>query len=1173
MSDLLPEAGGQDPAATSLSMQSEFDRAQIASSHLNKTLDILEQHKQKFITDLEHEVKQYFEGLGIRSCFNLVEIEETRDINGSVTARQLDYYEFEIDEDFSAHLSAFMQQHVTNQQPVPVRKLIDSAHTGFVEELVQTQFNRLWERQSADLAACYLKLHLEVASRRVLLCSHARERLRSSETPLTTQQLADVSSLDDDEIVRDVLKLATESERKGASYSLAMEVVERCLPQPNFEWQTKPVEPQATRIRTGPRELRSTTKRSNLLSVARSNLISVARSIVTNQFILFLVDVLGVKTADISISWLSETGRSAKLVSLLEVSPITATLGERIATALANDLRTSFTDQNEKLWKDSVLREDVILQRLVEELISSTDRAKIVNRITDVSPRARKVLETDEHSKVKRCIEEEFYLMSSGRYSWLDELQKLRVSSDDMAELLLDEHDACPWVFYTAVESDESQTDERPLLDHHLNGCAHSLLETGHEGLDSPSRVAAISNTSSSASFQDIETITKLHRICGLAGFSPTSRNKETWSEYVMFEEEEVAVARVSYKTRDSSPATEGKDILERIIAALGGLCTAFEKVQRLDLCCNSYTVFCTQTLDSPPKIEAFRIQISVVWKLLEDLRSVVTKPEYWTGMAFSMLYDESSVLHTALQPLLGSHSGPLLYSEAGPGRREIWLHFCALAAQFLSLAFLSYTQAHKGELFPAFLTEPLRRVGLCGVGMVDGRVIEMATRPLTCIGNMLDSGVICFRLLPSRAIHLGQEYLPNHNIYANLADIVDTWGPAELLCESSDQRPFAMRIGGGILYTEDPNRSQYHWSEAVDLNTVSRKEMDPVGKLLIGAIYVNSGCQSNYGALRGRTRLQTLGTQEQSYRVVFENVGFNLGQLFSLVVQASVKHSAGVSHKKADRDTAQHHVMSLLDYRSAVQVSYCTGICQRVRFRDMVADLLREFGPETVHSKADAEAWRQLLATDIVRHLKGNGDVELDDPMHRELLKQKVKEMFGYLCHSGISNDRTLRVAWPSREDRHAYSPVHCSGTNAWAKLLSESTHISSYAYIAPHCLQADRGSACQSGWEPVTGLSQVRAFATRVQCVNPVKSVAELPHESICFFQLMRIMVFAQVHHPDGEPVILRVILHTVRTSVVRRVIAIWLRTGKTITQVQESRYGATEAEEVLIVCGWDA
>ncbi|EJP63713.1 TPR domain protein [Beauveria bassiana ARSEF 2860] len=1162
---MLPEASGQDPAATSLSRQDEIDRAQMASPHMKEMLQILEKNKQSFIANVERRIRQRFERLDAHRCLALVEIEETREADGSVTAQRLESYPVSISVDFWAHLSAFIRQRVTNQQQVPVRRWIDSAHTVYVEELLHHQFVILLNQCRADMAAFYLQLHQEVASKRVQMCSHARERLQSRETPLTTPELADLGYLDDEEILNDVLRLAreSESENEGANYARALEFVQPRLPQPRFEWQTVPLDPHVTR-RTTWRVIEES-DRVFLPRLERSNLSTIARSIAINQVKLFLLEVLGITNEDISTSRLPEPAMLAKLASLLEVSSLADTLGEKLATALANELQASFTDQNEKLLKDFVLREDDILQPLVNVLVSSVDGAEIANR---VSLQARKVLATKNHSEVTRSMEQGFHRISSGRYSWLKELQKLRISNDDMAGLLLDEHEACPWVYYTEVHSDEVQTFERPLLDHHLNGCAHSLLETGETGLGSRLRVAAISNTSSPASFQDIEMITNLHKLCGLAGFLPASRKVETWDNFVVFEEEEVEVARVSFNDLDYS------GVLGRTIATLGGLCTAFEKAQHLGLCCNSYTVFCRQREYSHPNIEAFRIQISVAWQLLESLRSVLETPESWDQTASSMLRDHSP-LHSALQPLLYRPSSTLFYRDAHATTRKNWLHFCSLAAQFLSLAFLSYTQAHKDELFPLFIAKPLGRVVLCGARMFGGQKIEMATRPLTCIGDMLGTSVISFRLLSFYSLRrddIGPNRWRKLDIYANLADIVDTWGPAELLCASSDQGPFAMRIGGGILYTEDDHENQYHWSESVDLDKVSQREMDLVGKLLIGAVHVNSGCQSDYGALRRRTRLRTLRTQEQSHRLVFETFGFSLAQLFSVVVQASVKHSAGVSHKKADRETAQHHVMSLLDYWSAVQVSYCTGICQRVRFRDMVADLLCEFGPERVHSVADATAWRQLLATDIVGRLKGDGDVIIDDPVHQELLKVKVKEMYGYLFHSGINDDRTLRVAWPSLKDRHAYCPVHCSGTNAWANLLSESTHISSYAYIAPHCLQAGRGSACQSGWEPATGLSQVRAFATRVQCVNAVKSVAELPHESICFFQLMRIIVFAQVHHPDGEPVLLRVILHTVRASVVRRLIAIWHRTGTTITQVQESRDGATRAEEVLIVCGWD-
>ncbi|KAK8148337.1 hypothetical protein G3M48_010391 [Beauveria asiatica] len=83
-------------------------------------------------------------------------------------------------------------------------------------------------------------------------------------------------------------------------------------------------------------------------------------------------------------------------------------------------------------------------------------------------------------------------------------------------------------------------------------------------------------------------------------------------------------------------------------------------------------------------------------------------------------------------------------------------------------------------------------------------------------------SGGDNFRLLSSRREDLIQDNWPKHNINAKSADIVDTWGPAELLSASSHEGPFAMWIGREILCTEDFKGNQYHWNEAFDLNHVS---------------------------------------------------------------------------------------------------------------------------------------------------------------------------------------------------------------------------------------------------------------------------------------------------------------------------------------------------------------
>ncbi|XWX00479.1 hypothetical protein V2A60_008499 [Cordyceps javanica] len=860
MTRILHRAGGPDLAATSLTIQAELERAEIA--------DYLDKHKQKFIEDVKSEVAEHFLHLGVRRCLDLVEVEGTRNADGSVTMRKIGSYPCSISVAFWARLRAFMRQRDANQQQVPVGRFLDSAHTVVVERIVQHHFDALYSRGKADVAAHFLELELLLPSKRARLCSHARERLRSSgETPLTTEQLVDVSSLEDSEIVNDILRLVPKSGEKD--YGRAKAFLEECLSQPTTESLALPHAPQLIR---GPMSRQTGTGSRVVLG-------NLVRSIIINHLILLLYELLGARTAVMPASWLFAPAILGWLYWLLRLPTFSATLSDRIATDLAADLDNSFREHNEEFLKDTVLRKgDAIMDRLVEQLLSSDTSAKIVKRISGLSPQARKALATKHSSDTQSFTEEEFALLSSEKYSWVKELRELRVSDKDVTKLLLQEHHSAPWVSY--------------------------------------------------------------------------------------------------------------------------------------------------------------------------------------------------------------------------------------------------------GEM----------------------------------------------KFILNESLDVGDASSPRYDVYADVEDVVDTWGPAELLYASSDQWPFAMRIGGGILYTEDENRKKYHWSKTADLENVSRNAMDPTRKLLIGAVRINDDCQSSYEDLREHASLQTLGTQGKSSKFVFDNLSLSIGGIFRVAAQASIKHNAGISHKEVEKGTAQDDVMSLVDYRSAVQVSYCTGICRRVRFRDMVADLLPAFGPSSVRSEADALAWQRLLDARIVELLRGDGDVSLEAP-DLSFFRDKVKEMYDSLFHSGMKSDMKLRVAWPSAGDRLAYSAILCSGgANAWAEILCESTRISTYAYIAPHCLQAVGGnpSACHSGWAPAAGLSRLRAFATKVQCVGSLATVADLFPGSMCFFVLMRKMVFAQVHRSAGEPITLRVVLQTMPASARRRLVALCYQNGREMAQLQESRAGsAARAEDVLIEC----
>lgn len=1129
----------------------------MSDLHFEATIDSFEEHKQEFIKDIESKVKKYFDALGARRCLDLVEVEEIRNIDGSVTERHVEVHPFSFSWSFWTRLQAFMHQRDIARS-ARVRKYLDSAHTSQVERFVADRFGQLYSA-SREVADLFLQIQLQSASKRASLCSHVRELVRSSEMALSEQQLAAVSSLTDDEIICDVMQLDNDS--GGESYMLAVTFL-----QEHLHYHPTELQPVTGALHLTMSQGISTMSQGIGLE-SRYVLFSFVRALVVNQLIVLLAEVLGVATAAASTTFLVAPAIIGILYSLVRLSSFPARLGGKIAGALANDLEKSFREKNREILKHLCLRQtDIIMKHLVETLVSSHIRAKIVDRIAGISTQSRKVLATKDTTKIEKLIQDDFYSISSGKYAWLKELKALGVSDEDMAELVLDEHDACPWIFYEEEASSEGLQGKELLLGHHLHDCAHRLQlrqEEGLLGISSPPSEADSIVHPSPYSFRNVEVATKLHRRCGLAGVAPISRNKESWNGFVTFDKDDT-VALVSFAKLNSPQAIDPEHLLKRIMAALEGLCSAFAEAQDLNLCCSSYTAFCLKTPHDLPYIEAFRIQIEVAWQLLKILKSMLPN---MTSVTLSLLSEKTGPLHAALQPLLGSHLNSLLHSEAGQETLTC-LHFCSLAAQFLSLAFVSYSQAHRGGIFPSFLLKPLRKVVLSGAGMVGAPVIEMTTRSLTCIGDMLDAPVISFQLVTDAA-ELPRELSSKYNIYASLTDVVDTWGPAELLCASSDRKPFAIRIGGGILYTEDAERGQYHWSETVDMQKISRKGINPAGKLLIGAVHVNDSCQSNIENLRDKTKLGTLGTRERTLRLRIENIALSLGHYFSLSTQASLKYDSGISLKKVDRERAEMNVLSLLDDWSAVQVSYCTGICRRVKFRDMVADLLPAFGLDAVHSEDDYKSWQSLRDAGIMNHLRSVDHVTLE-PSVSSFFERKVREMYKALLHSGIDDDQMLRVAWPSAQDRHAYSSIACGGQNSWVEILSESTWISTYAYIAPHCLQVEGSNTCSTGWS-ATQLSHVPAFVTKVRCLAPT-SVNELPDKSICFFQTLRNIVFVQVCHPNNAPAVkLRVVMQTIPTSVRRRLFPKWPWRNKSgPIRLEENKNGSgNQADAVIIGC----
>lgn len=1047
----------------------------------------------------------------------------------------------------------------------PAGKFLDSAHSSKIEKIVADKFGHLYYRERARVTAYVLQSQLLDASTRTSLCSHARRLLISGRFGISVLELAWASSLTDDEFLHRYLGLRVDgTERRN--YGVAVEFLSKDLFLDRDTQSVSESDTASLQIMTG--------TRTALRDVIRSILIRQIQPIIKRKL----------SSSGFQDDFL-ETDRAAALA-------VGATLCRDFPELLAGAMKHSFRKDNRVILKHLCLDETEEIMQSLAEAILTFYASCIVDSYVDSD--ADSDADSDTDSDADSGVDSP----AADKRPWLTELKQLNASEEYVRKLLTDEQNACPWIF----SEDRPSIPRVPLFDKHINGCVHSHLSTSEEESANrispppeahpvigrskkPTRPISIGSVeqgslprediivsgSNSSCFQNGDIVASLHQRCGLAGVLPVSVKDGVGNSLVTFKNNNAA-AVVCFAVGRFLTQVNYQQIIGRIIAALEGLCSAFAEAQEQNFCCNLYTILCVKNLTDPTSIEAFRIHIQVAWQLLEDLRELSSMLPDWgkvrTSKVFSKLLSESGPLNRILKPLCCNLKS---FLEGDPElRTPTCLHYCSLAAQFLSLAFLSYCQAHKSGLLPSFLLAPLQKVVLAGIGMAGAPVIEMATRPLTCIGDMLGAPVMSFRLLTGQP-HSKPASTLKYDIYANVADIVDTWGPAELICVSSEQKPFAIQIGGGILWTDNTSDTQYHWGATPETQNISRKEIDLTGKLQVGAVHLNQVCESRIQELRDRSVLGTLGTKELKKSVKLESFGISFGEVFRFTTQTSCKLVPGKSVKQVDEERARGDVLSLLEDWSAVQVSFCTGICRRVRFRDMVADLLPDFGPHTVRACQDLQLWHKLLRTELISHLTGKGAIELDAEL-ASLFKNKVEELHATLVHSGIDNEEKLRVAWPSAKTRLAYRSIACEGQNSWIHLLSESTDISSYTYVAPHCLQAagNCNYKCLGGWSEAQ-LSNVPVFATKVQCLAE-SPISELPDQSMCYFQTLHKIVFVQVCRPSitGAPR-LQVVLTTAPNSVRRRILARWPWGGNSNRiQLRESLSGeGYQTEDVLIEC----
>lgn len=245
--------------------------------------------------------------------------------------------------------------------------------------------------------------------------------------------------------------------------------------------------------------------------------------------------------------------------------------------------------------------------------------------------------------------------------------------------------------------------------------------------------------------------------------------------------------------------------LLDRVVNAMTGICTATATLQEEAGCCERFTVLCKDPGKSFVEMrlitfqDIIRLHQALVAASVDDMQSLQRS----TRAAITILQ---------CLPLHDENSCTL---ELRTTDVSDYLHICALVAQFLSLAFVMYCHGHCGPLSPFFLEHNLVTFNLTGTATTTDNKPYIRAGPdhLTCFHTFIKGPVIVFSVSSSA------QSLPGpHDLLATASDIVGAWGPCNFVLNTESKIPdqiCGIDLRGGMIFS--PERNCYQWAEYED--------------------------------------------------------------------------------------------------------------------------------------------------------------------------------------------------------------------------------------------------------------------------------------------------------------------------------------------------------------------
>jgi serine/threonine protein kinase len=754
------------------------------------------------------------------------------------------------------------------------------------------------------------------------------------------------------------------------------------------------------------------------------------------------------------------------------------------------------------------------LERLVKEMLMPTPTSRI--NTSGIVKRLRGLPLGTQTLIASSSLEDMFPEATKQDFAWITELIDVGYAYEDISELLFERTHDSPWLYFEP----KAIPAAIPETHYHITSCAHN---TSNETSDQDQLTLLVLQPD-----QEQELRRSVEELCGIGGVTPSSRDKSKWRGAAEFSHQNSAVSiRLVNDTEHVQPL--GLDVVHRLIAIAQAVNTAVHLVQSAQLCCDSFTLL---RLARPlSRLEMPRIRFSIIteiqFRLLLLSKSLENGSNLDNTMQALITSTETHELARIAREIITGAVGDHINYEAN----DLWatLHLVALALQTMSLAFVSYTQAHVGALQPFFLDTPLQSVSLHGLAGHEQSSIYVVAElvELSCLGDMLQGHVLAF--------HEGgytKSYSGPLDVDACPSDILDTWGPGDyVFSKGSRKQPVALKIGGGYISPPSEEWQQkYHWAEPLIL-PANDVYLDIDSTIIVGGLVsANTTCPSDEQACWNMSSgmFEELGTYRSHYEVSETQAGFQAGpDHVSFITSRVWAKRRGRTVKSQNLEQKDHMLVPFLESHWGVRVSYCTGLAQRVPLRQLVADLLPSFA-KTHTGMAALGKWTQLTQPphDICEAFQrvNSSQLSLSDWLGTlpedlyDFVLALIRQILNTLKHTGLSPDgSSFLVAWPWNGIVNRCFRIPLEGGNKWIPVLADSDDCATFAYITVACLQSAtvkcRGP--QPMWQ-----DRLHMLETAVLCPTNTSSWALHNERTYFFVKLDNNLFWVKARKETTEP-----------------------------------------------------